>query len=56
MAQFNCSDCDHTGHFSEFRTGTTHLEFVDSDDCGLDSYEVDDVECPECGSTHCTEE
>jgi Zn finger protein HypA/HybF involved in hydrogenase expression len=46
MAQFQCTQCDYDAHFVEFRTGT-HEE-IDDETGEVD--EVDDLECPQCGS------
>lgn len=46
MAQFTCSSCGHEAHFSEFKVGS-HSEMADEGD---DLIEVDDCECPDCGS------
>lgn len=48
MAQFCCTACDHEGHFTEFKVGT-HMEPSDDEDHD-EEVEVDDLECPECGS------
>lgn len=51
MATFACNSCGYQGSFSEFSLGTTHTETIgDDDDPGQEELEVDDVECPECGS------
>jgi DNA-directed RNA polymerase subunit RPC12/RpoP len=46
MAEFACIACGYEAHFVEFKTGshTEHVEETDED------VEVDEVECPECGS------
>jgi DNA-directed RNA polymerase subunit RPC12/RpoP len=51
MAQFACMACGHEGHFVEFKTGshTEHDEDIDED------IEVDEVECPDCGSASVVE-
>ncbi len=46
MAQFACIACGHEGHFVEFKTGS----HVEHDDETEEDVELDDVECPECGS------
>ena len=46
MAEFACLDCSYEAHFTEFKTGTHSDIFEGSDEV----VEVDDVECPVCGS------
>jgi DNA-directed RNA polymerase subunit RPC12/RpoP len=50
MAQYTCSDCGHSDHFSEFKSGS-HVEEGE-----LEDVEVDEVECPECGSENASED
>lgn len=49
MAQFSCTTCGHEGHFVEFKAGQ-HTETVDLGDDVTEDVEVDDLECPSCGS------
>ncbi len=55
MAQFSCRSCEYQGHFVDFKTGTTHVEDSEDDDVS-ESYEVDDLACPSCGSESVTED
>ena len=53
MAIFACSACDHQAHFSEFKVDSDSPVY-EEDDNG-EEVEVDEVECPECGSSACYE-
>lgn len=48
MAQFQCMECDYEGAFFEFKTGS-HTE-VSEDEDSDDEIDVDETNCPACGS------